>query len=140
MVGVYVGVGVESVGGPDGGECDGSVLASEDGPEVPYMPRESWCVQEGVGVGTDVEGHVDGVEDERHVQPGVGAAVGWEGGVVAGDVVGTRVGRRRRCGEGQEAGSWVAGRRRQVGGVADEGGSRVCVVADTLVAASGIVG
>ena len=87
-MGVDVGVGVESVGGPDGGECDGVVLASEDGPEVPYMPREVWCAGEGVGVGTDVEGHADGVEDEGHVQPGVGgAAVGWEGGVVAGDVV-----------------------------------------------------
>ena len=50
-MGVDVGVGVESVGGPDGGECDGVVLASEDGPEVPYMPREGWSAGEGVGVG-----------------------------------------------------------------------------------------
>jgi len=89
VTGVDVGVGVESVGGLDGGECDGVVLASEDGPEVPYVLREGGCAGEGVGVGADVERHADGVEDEGHVQPGVGgAARGWEGGMLLGDVVG----------------------------------------------------
>ena len=72
------------------------------------MLREGGCAGEGVGVGTDVEGHADGVEDEGHVQPGVdGAARGWEGGMLLGDVVGHEGGKEGRLHVGPDKASWL---------------------------------
>ena len=88
MLGGDVGVGVEVVCVPDDGERDGDRLPCEHGSECLHILHEGWRAGEGVGVRAGGEWHVDGVEDERHVQPGVGGATGgWQCGVVVDDVI-----------------------------------------------------
>jgi len=89
VAGVDMGVCVEVVGMLDGGQRDGVGLTAEDGRESPYVADELRRAVESVAVGPGVEWHADGVEDEGHVQPGVGgAACGGQVGVGVKDVVG----------------------------------------------------
>jgi len=89
VVGVDVGVCVKVVGLLDGGQRDGVDLTAENGREGPYVADELRRAVESVAVGPGVEWHADGVEDEGHVQPGVGgAACGGQMGVGVKDVVG----------------------------------------------------
>jgi len=89
VAGVDVGVCVKVVGMLDGGQRDGVGLTAENGREGPYVADELRRAVESVAVGPGVEWHADGVEDEGHVQPGVGgAACGGQMGVGVKDVVG----------------------------------------------------
>ena len=88
VVGGDVGVGVEVVRVSDDVECNGDRLSCEHSSECLHMLNEGWRAGEGVGVRAGGEWHVDGVEDERHVQPGVGGATaGWQCGVVVDDAI-----------------------------------------------------
>jgi hypothetical protein len=76
VVGVNMGVGVKLVGVLDGGKRDGDGLPGEDGPEGLHVLHEGGRAGKGVVVGAGSERHVNGVEDEGHVQPGVGRMAG----------------------------------------------------------------